>query len=467
MNQSTQLWRPASTSYVIPLARVRGKLKSREAPEFRAVYWPNGVLCWEVTAYLIHLRKRGRETSTTITYASELSHWIRFAFLKRHSRQSFSDFDDADMHAFSEFLTRATKGRGKRRSGNQINKIICRALRMLTWLQTKIPGARLVGLEGEGANITVERTGAKKSRWQSTIYHPSFVSSSIPTVVRPISEDHLSELLLSCEGEGRRSFTRARDGQMVNLMAETGMRREEAVNLKVEDVKAALSGDCRLTVRTSKRKGKPGRQIPVSLETLRSVMSFVKVQRAVRLRRRATSHHDFCDEGWLFCSQTGSQFKPPSVTHQFARLRKIAGIKEKASPHMLRHRWITAQLLRMLQEVSHASPLSGGLMVTMLTRLAALSGHSDPTSLWIYVDLSYDKILAGLSEGKRELVKKAKNAALEIREILEQSLWSEHVESLMKAIMAAVAADDRSGYLSLTSRLERGASNEGTRHRRQ
>lgn len=432
-----QLWKAASQSCALPLFAVGTRCTFRDAGGLRALFWPDGTPCWEVTAYLINLRKRGRSTSTVNTYASELSHFIRFL---ARSKSSFQSVTDEELYAFASHLK--GKSKSKPRSGNQVNRIIGRSIAFLAWLQQFVPGGNFVGGEGDGSNVTIERRS--RGPWRrGGLFHPSFIASEEAVVVRPMADEILERLLDACTWALAKSFTISRNIQMVSLLSDTGIRREELIFIRTEDVSRAKVNQ-RLGIRTSKKKEHPIRQVPLHPETLAQLSLYMRVDRQVLMRRLHRKGKP--DSGWLFCTQSGTQMKPATVTQMFALLKRAAGITEKASPHMLRHRWITLRLVGLLNEIGKSGPLSADLITTSLSRLAAETGHASLESLWTYVDLSFEQILAEVTSGRAEVTNRGRDAVLRLRRALTESVLDENVkhclDEIAQALMATYSASD-------------------------
>lgn len=400
--------------------------------------WPNGVPCWEVTGYTISERKRGLATSSANTYAAELSHLVRYCYQKK---LYFSKFSDDRLFEFAAHLSHSTRKSEPRRGGSHINRILSQTIRFLFWLQTVVPtNGLLVGYPGEGAKITV--TAPRHNRRQerpAQFIHPCFVASSERTVVRAMPDLVLENLLEAADQEEHRFFTRSRDTAMISLLADSGVRREELTFVRVEDVMDALSNLGKLSFRSSKRKGNPTRQVPVPLETLQELKeNYIETARAICMERNLRRGRS--DEGWLFCTQTGTRIRPSTITHIFSRLRLSAGLTEKGAPHMLRHRWINLQVVAGVRQLSSLSPISAGMMLTLLSRLTARTGHARVTSLLHYLDQSFEQLIAELAHGKIQQLESAQRAVAKLRRRIAQSLPHEEVDELLDAILLGLKA---------------------------
>ncbi|HHM6401418.1 TPA: tyrosine-type recombinase/integrase [Pseudomonas aeruginosa] len=215
------------------------------------------------------------------------------------------------------------------------------------------------------------------------------VPRSIPRTVRPLSSSAVTALLDSCERTAKTNFRRSRDRCMLVLLADTGIRREELTWIRVSDVLGA-SADRKLPVRTSKRKGNPYRLIPISEETIRMLSEYIDVTRAVQVRKLKRRKTGFEDQGWLFCTREGLKMAPSTVSQLFSDLRAEAGLTERVSAHMLRHRYITLQVMARLRSLIGRGSIGVEALTTVLSKIASLSGHSSLDSMWRYVDWAYE-----------------------------------------------------------------------------
>jgi len=153
---------------------------------------------------------------------------------------------------------------------------------------------------------------------------------------------------------------------------------------------------------------------------LEAVHAYATHQRAVLIDRIRKRNPAFKDPGWLFCKEDGRRISDEYVTKLFSLLRKAAGIEARAHPHMLRHRWITLQLVRLIEEVQSmgGGAIAADLMVTLLSRLALLAGQKSRDSLWTYVDFASEELMLVLGEKRGRFV--SGEVLLRLATLLEQ-----------------------------------------------
>lgn len=346
----------------------------------RALVWSDQSPNWRANVYLGSLLRKGKQASSVRTYASDLSVAMRFL---EETRLDIDQVCDESLVDLRSYLVKRSKC-----DSNHINRIIHRFLLFLVWYQSfwslKVP---LVGGEGSGAPIHYEEE--QPSGRQS---HPAFLPSVAPSIVRPMSRDALKQLRNAVPKVFKRRFARARAHALLTLLGDSGCRRQEAVWVTVKDIEDALR-DPRslLKLRTAKRQGHPIREVPVPRVTLLAVSQYISVERRL-VQRRTRKRSDA-----LFITESGSRISPETVTQMFAKLRRKSGLSSKACAHMLRHRWITLQLIERIKEYKGMG-LSHEIIVTVLTRLASLSGHSSFDGMWGYVDFAFDELTGGRVE---------------------------------------------------------------------
>lgn len=380
----SQLWIEASAKFRLPGYPNREGSQRWAAPKLRALFWPSGRICWEINTYLLWVLKSGLTVSTVNTYASELSLLAKFLDVRGIS---ISHVDDDVLISFSDYLLQG------KRSRSHVNRLILRSLKYLIWYQQTFFIDDFIGKSGDGCKITVrfDQVGAKRGALTTRMRHISMVPASTSRTVRPISYENIVKLVSACKEMNASTFKSARDRCIITLLADTGIRREELTWIKCNEVREAVSNGGRLQIRTSKRKGNPLREIPVPQSTLELIDRFIDLQRALHMRKLKQRSPGFLDKGWLFCGYGGAKLAPVTLTHIFNDLRVHAGILGRASPHMLRHRYITLQIITRLNALQHSN-VGLEMLSTILSQVASLTGHSSIDSLWTYVDWAFEEL---------------------------------------------------------------------------
>ena len=376
-----QLWRAASADHTLVVHGGAGPGRYMPAGGLRALFWPDGRVCWQANLYLNSLRRKGLAISTVNTYCVELSHYARFL---SESHVTIEGATDDTLQQFSAWL-----GREKRRRSTvrHRNRVILTVLRFLEWLQELIPlPAPLVGTAGEGAQITVttSETATQRTR-QRRLHHPALGPANVKSVVRPISVPAMDRLMTASAKSAASRFACARNMALLKVLADCGLRRQEAAWVTVAAIEAAAETG-RLQVRTAKRRGNPMREVPIPRVSALALLRYVKVDRALQIAKLEQREPGFRDQGWVFCTLQGGRMADASITQLLVRIRMIAGVSERATAHMFRHRWITLQVIERLRALNAHGRVGVELMSTLLSRIASLTGHASVSSLWTYVD---------------------------------------------------------------------------------
>lgn len=137
-------------------------------------------------------------------------------------------------------------------------------------------------------------------------------------IVQPLSRDQVRALLAACRG---RRLSDRRDEAMLRLMAETGLRAAEVVNLTVRDIDL----ENRSAV-VRRGKGGKGRVVPMSITTAAALGRYLRLRRSHVLAAR--------EQLWL--GERGKAFSYYALRGVVARRGDLAGIPG-LHPHVLRH----------------------------------------------------------------------------------------------------------------------------------
>jgi len=171
---------------------------------------------------------------------------------------------------------------------------------------------------------------------------------------RTLTRQAAAALVEAPETSGPRGL---RDRAILELLYATGMRASECLGLALEDVKLQAG----YVVCTG--KGRRQRLVPVGTEAAAWVSRWLTAGRPLFTRRR--------DAGRLFVNPRGGPLSRQSLWAIVRRAARAAGIRQRVSPHMLRHSF-----------ASHL--LEGG---ADLRSVQAMLGHADIATTQIYTHL--------------------------------------------------------------------------------
>ena len=137
--------------------------------------------------------------------------------------------------------------------------------------------------------------------------------------VEVLTEAEMRQLLAECS---RRAPTGVRDRALLLLMYKTGLRVEEALDLKPADIDHRQG-----SVRVLHGKWDRARTVGVDDGTLAVVELWEAKRRELGINGRAT----------LFCTLQGGKLSPEQVRQMIKRRAGKAGITKRVHPHALRH----------------------------------------------------------------------------------------------------------------------------------
>ncbi|MEZ9368923.1 tyrosine-type recombinase/integrase [Shewanella sp. 10N.286.51.B2] len=404
MNTINKLWRLTdSDCRIVSHMTPRGAVHER-APKTPVMFWPDGCVCWPVSMWLVNNKKnyldekrrkgsRNDSGGTTVTYASLLSSLVRYTF---HNRvKDFSALCDDDIKQWVKDL-RSEKSLHndlfERRSDTQIGNIIRKGLHFLLWYQKMmLPHENLIGFD-VGNQITIqEKTGKSGNHNFKYITHRHIPVNSSPKVVRAVTHEDITKLYDSLRKVTKNGLKRKRDENVLRMLEASGGRRVEVSELTVDNITKAYKSGL-LELDTAKNDVTQPREIPIAVEWLLPVITYIQSFRKKLVRDLIESGKIESDPGFLFLNlNNGKRLSEESITKLISTLRIAAGITHKVCTHMFRHRFITIQVATRLKGFKDKK-LPIDVAHTILTKVAVLSGHTKPESLSPYIDLAFEEL---------------------------------------------------------------------------
>jgi Site-specific recombinase XerD len=123
---------------------------------------------------------------------------------------------------------------------------------------------------------------------------------------------------------------------MLMLAYASGLRLQEIINLKINDINSA-----RMVIEVRRGKGKKDRQVVLSEKLLEQLRKYFKLYKP---------------KEWLFEGQAGEQYGYRTLQEVFSNAKDKAGIKTQGGIHSMRHSFATHLLengtdLRLIQEL--------------------------------------------------------------------------------------------------------------------
>jgi integrase/recombinase XerD len=155
-------------------------------------------------------------------------------------------------------------------------------------------------------------------------------------IERPRREHKLPDVLSKEEvGAMIRATENLKHKCLIALIYSCGLRRSEAINLKLGDIDSK-----RMMIKICGSKGKKDRYVQLSPGVLEELRNYYKKEHPKK---------------WLFEGQKGDQYSATSIFNDIKNAAQKAGIKKRVYPHILRHSFATHHLeqgtdLRYIQE---------------------------------------------------------------------------------------------------------------------
>jgi site-specific recombinase XerD len=373
-----------------------------EASAIPTLSWPNGAWCIEANLWMLNLYEQGRSRSqrggTLLSYATNISHLLRYIYAQNTSLLKITDSQ------FAFFITtlsgeRADNGTKKREQNHVVN-IGRNCLQLISYVSEVFSTPPKLSIETKEITVRVPNGTSIKRTVQ---FHPALALESRISKRFPINANNIKRLRLAAHrDQGCSTFIKARRRVMIRALEMTGGRRMELSLLSVDAVhSAALTGY--LSVRTVKRGQSQSpsdqqpvitREIPISPLDIKLFEDFITDYRAPLIGKFFTKEHD---HGYLFVSEsTGAPLQPNHMTAELHTLKRISGIEDPISPHLFRHRFITkifvAEILK--ADVSTLKDFKAAMLgsETLKRKVCELTGHKSLYSLDTYIHLAWDEV---------------------------------------------------------------------------
>ncbi|WP_157694737.1 hypothetical protein [Caballeronia fortuita] len=324
--------------------------------------WPDGRLCFPVTAFLQQQAETSCSTaidgSTVRTKAYHLSHLVRFCY---KSQTDFADLTNAQMMLFSNNMLVERKIPGhldsaKVRNGSVPFEICRDCLDFLEYIGEIHGMPNFVSKNGQIRAERVTKTHTNPTTGLSITYR-SWVSEILPergeVRTRQAISDEVRLKLTSAVplviDDGYFDIYRKRRLHVsLRLLRILGCRRTELVLLKVADFEcAARMLKPKIEVVTLKHKKTETRFVEINQVDIREVLNFAKIFRSAVIEATCGKAND--DGYLLISSRSGRKLKGNTVTQLLGELRSAADVPEQACAHMFRNLFIVERLCILME----------------------------------------------------------------------------------------------------------------------
>ena len=406
---SNGLVKKLSPAFILPdHVNEKGHVTNRNASKVPYVHWPNKEPCYEANAWMLRKWKTGNikhtrrdDGGTLRTYAGNISHLLRYCYA---NHIALSDLTDNTFKLFMQGLQAEKNENGKHtRQSNQVLAIGRKCIEFLVFVGELSGHKSLIGERGcqiEAYEYTYQKPYGKrgKTKAETSWTHASFPGPS-PTVEKlPVSKDVVQKLKDECKNTEDK-FLRLRAELAIACYEQTGSRRFEISELKVEDFTNASNSDgspVLLKMHTAKtRKDEADRFVPVPRAFINQAMHYIRVIRRPLIRQKLGASKD---HGYLFVgSSTGKQLSLSMFNKELTNLAARAGIPDQPnSPHLFRHAYITQKFIVAIEhyDLENQDAFRKALLSTSKLKLdlQQWTGHKDIGSLDRYIDLAFNEI---------------------------------------------------------------------------
>lgn len=392
------------------------------APASFAVTWPDGTPCGLMEIYLISRFRRGasvREDGGSLrAIVAKLSHLVRHCW---STKKDFWELDDEAIYQLViDLMEEKRPGMPmvRVRDNNTVRSIVAATVDFLLWLQDEmLMDVRLIGVGPEYRIRLVERKEFVSHRNRHIVHrlYQRLPPRDTREPKRPISSDKRNALWqavgkLACvdivqppwargsnNAEMLKSFLKARRELLLELLEATGARPGELSRLSASDNEDCFSSQ-ELILVTLKRRRNFERKIKLQPGVAMRLTVFLRKYRASLLKAIQASGAKAEPNDRVFLGLAGLPMSERSMSSEFSRISKIAGLSESQScMSMFRHRFITKQVAIHLSAYLGEGNIAKGLMTngdyrTILKKVSTITGHGNEASLMHYIDMAWEEL---------------------------------------------------------------------------
>lgn len=476
---------PASPEFDNATGKYNGG-QSERLPAMVFMQWPNGLPCLEMELYFMWLAESGARVDSrggsVRQEAVKLSHLVRYCYRRE---KNFWELETVDFQKFLTDLLQEVRDDGRRaREANQVIEISDSCVRFYIWLQDAVlPGRTIVGLSHKPHQICLsfKRTVSRRGVSHRSLH---FIKNPPPSTRQdklPIPKESIDRLYQTVRERGdvlkmhpwyakRLSkkkgieqlleFRRMTWEAILTICLATGMRPGELAGMKMSENMKTMIEEKSIAAPTEKREPDASRVIPVTMNVVMRIGVYIRKYRTMMLENLRKSGKNPQPGDVLFINSFGAPLTKETLTRQFSRLCKHAGIVERTCLSMFRHRAITTLVAIHLKEFCSVHPavaihaMNDSNYSTILAKVASITGHKDPESLRPYINLawhelgSFDTVNAAMKLSSMMLtlmhelspdLEKVKNASLEEKEsyLNERLSWFKAITAEMESAVEA------------------------------
>lgn len=382
------------------------RLSTRDATNMPFIIWPNGSPCLIGNLYMqsLLLRKgrgrqglsrKGQKGGSMGDYAAKVSQLVRRLY---KDKLDPIDLNDGRFSDYIAEIRKETSSYNPSQAKKSQNSVIATGR---TWLDFLSFVGRFHGDDKfvsetgsirahEECHKTTSKSGKVIVKYY--LHHHSFGSRHRPHRRDPITKEQIEFLKTAIRKSRSSSFVKVRTGCLIDLLNDTGARREEIANLRVDDVLRALEMEHPLLrLDTLKREEGAERFVPVFITALKKLRQYIDVERRKIMR---SVYKGGQDHGYFFVSETtGRRLTSAAISNEILTLRKLAGIEAQVTAHMFRHAFITNLFKLFIQrhQLTNADEFRRALLdsQTFIAEITSWTGHLDNKSVEHYIHVAF------------------------------------------------------------------------------
>lgn len=435
-----------------------GDIVTTPADNIPMLRWPDNRWCWPANMYMSELYEHGLsrkdEGSTLKTYATQLSHLIRYCFSNR------VDFLELTDDQFTFFIKSLQGERRPRDSAlvREADTVISIGRTCLDFLKSVAHNHGLNNFIGPKGQIMAEQrqyqlTGDRcysKKIIRNYWHHRSFPTPDPKKRRLPIDSGTITKLQDAVLPASSSIFLRKRRYVMLRLLEITGARRAEVAALGIESVLDAAKQEYPMLKLVTRKKGgnrEYVRLVPILHHDVQFLLEFIEKNRRFVVKRTCGVTHD---DGYVLVSETtGKRLRPNTITQEIRILRLQASVTAKACAHMFRHRYITKLFVALIEQhnLENEDEFRKGLLDNeqLKQQIREYTGHTQLSSLDHYIHIAFSEI-TNFSKtinvvNAKSLIESLASSLRQIQTELKQDLSASEASVQIERFLLSALAD--------------------------
>lgn len=333
----------AKLDFCVPVATELGRpVVYRQFGRIPLVSWPNRSACFEANCWVEDARSKGLLPNTICEYAYQAIPILKYAFA--NSLQLY-EFDEYHFVAFMNQLKQEKHTHSPKSNSRERIGVIGRKCLDLLYFVGSLYNLQNYISETGAIQATRKKTLIRTPTGNKTVeiwHHPSVpvVKKTASIKNKILAPNSLNDLKLAARSSKSSSYVKSRQRVSIEVLQETGARREEVAPLTVKSVRdAATIRPVSLLLKTSKKGGIYERLVEISPSLLLLLQDYIEYDLTPMLNNKKLN---LTDSSPLFASiKTGNAIQPNTITSEFLVFKRLAGIDGAVNPHQLRHLSIT------------------------------------------------------------------------------------------------------------------------------